>query len=154
MTEPATSSMVLQDRIQERLKALGIKARRASILATGKPHVVKDILNGKAKSSRGDTLQKLTNVLECSVGYLLGDEPLSPGAPRAEGTTEPPRASITHADFAYRAATIARRAAQESESALSMPDRASDTIRAETVQGFIREIRHMLEAMESAARGE
>ena len=135
MSEPATSAADRNERIKQLLKERGISERQASLRATGKPTLIKDIRNGKSRNPRGDSLQKLANVLKCSVDYLLVHEPLPPGAPQAGGTTEPPRTGITHgitcAEFAHRAATIASRASQWSANVLLMHDRASDTMPAE-----------------------
>jgi transcriptional regulator with XRE-family HTH domain len=65
---------VIGCRIQERLRALGISARRASIQATGNPDLVREIQKGKTSYPRADTLQKLAAVLGCSVHFLLGKD--------------------------------------------------------------------------------
>ncbi|WP_081504250.1 S24 family peptidase [Sphingomonas sp. PAMC 26621] len=72
MAEP---NIVLIDRIDERLNALGVSDRKASLTAVGKPDLIRDIRRGaRPLASR---LQALAGVLETTVDYLQGttDQP-------------------------------------------------------------------------------
>lgn len=60
------------ERINERLEATGLKAQRAANLAGLGPGAVRDILEGRTKNPRVDTLFALASVLECDVAYLMG----------------------------------------------------------------------------------
>lgn len=53
--------------------------RAASLLAGGGPDLVRDLISGKAKNPRADTLIALARVLACDVAYLTGEQdvPLS-----------------------------------------------------------------------------
>lgn len=63
-------------RLQERLDALGMNAAQASKLAGLSADTIRNILRGQSKNARSDTISALARVLQCSVSYLLGDEPL------------------------------------------------------------------------------
>lgn len=68
----------LKDRIQQRLDALGISARAASLQATGSDGTIRNILTDKSADPRLGTLQKLAPVLQTSVDWLLyGDDTIS-----------------------------------------------------------------------------
>jgi phage repressor protein C with HTH and peptisase S24 domain len=72
----------LTDRIDERLAALGISERKASISAVGKPDLIRDIKRGRAPSA--SRLSALAAVLETSTEFLLGDTD-NPAGGAAEG---------------------------------------------------------------------
>lgn len=65
---------LLRDRIDARLAALGISANKASVRATRKPDLIRDIRSGKTRYPRYDTMKRLALALECSVAYLTGDD--------------------------------------------------------------------------------
>lgn len=77
----------LKDRIQQRLDALGLSARAASLMATGSDGTIRNILTDKSADPRLGTLQKLAPVLGTTVEWLLyGDTaqtPQVPGEPEA-----------------------------------------------------------------------
>lgn len=65
----------LISRIEKRLDALKISARAASMTAGLNPDAIRDIKRGTSKNPSLDTLRKLADALQCSVEYLLGNEP-------------------------------------------------------------------------------
>jgi phage repressor protein C with HTH and peptisase S24 domain len=73
-------SQLLSDRIKQRLSALGMTMREASIKATGSAETIRAIVNGKSQNPRVDTLAKIAEVLETSPEWLTGrgDTPESP----------------------------------------------------------------------------
>jgi phage repressor protein C with HTH and peptisase S24 domain len=75
----------LADRIQQRLDALGLSERAASIAATGSDGTIRMIRLGKSENPRGDTLRKIARVLQVSEQWLLtGEGPSAPSTPRSE----------------------------------------------------------------------
>ena len=61
----------LRDRVQQRLAELGLSAREASVTAGGSESLVANILQGKSRNPRGDTLENLARVLQTSSEWLL-----------------------------------------------------------------------------------
>ncbi|PNU03953.1 hypothetical protein A8V01_04850 [Novosphingobium guangzhouense] len=61
---------ILIDRIEERLQALSMSDRKASMAAVGKPDMIRDIRRGRQPI--GARLSALAGVLETSVEYLQG----------------------------------------------------------------------------------
>jgi hypothetical protein len=72
MSEP---NVILIDRIEERLAALGLSDRKASMNAIGKPDLIRDIRRGKRPIAA--RLAALAGVLETTTDYLHGtaDQP-------------------------------------------------------------------------------
>lgn len=66
----------LAGRIQDRLATLDLSAHEASRRASNGRNTdfVRDILKGRTRHPRIDTLQKLATVLQCSVQYLMGED--------------------------------------------------------------------------------
>jgi len=64
-------SSPLTHRITERLKATGQTQNGAAITAGLDRTTVRDILAGKSKNPRRDTLEKLADVFQCSVEWLV-----------------------------------------------------------------------------------
>lgn len=64
--------MMLQKRINERLKALGLSATAASVEAGLSKDAIRNILRGTSESPRDITLRKLAKVLQCTPDYLTG----------------------------------------------------------------------------------
>ena len=60
----------LLERIDQRLAALGLNDRAASMKATGKPDSIRNIRRGRLP--RADTLDRLATALKCSSDWLLG----------------------------------------------------------------------------------
>lgn len=61
---------ILIDRIEERLQATGLSERKASMMATGKPDLIRDIKRGRMPQA--DRLAALARVLGASADYLMG----------------------------------------------------------------------------------
>ncbi|MDB5584873.1 MAG: hypothetical protein JWR80_10049 [Bradyrhizobium sp.] len=66
--------MSVAERITLRLQALGKNPSEVAKEAGLGLSAVRDILKGKAANPRIDTIRKLTHPLECSMGWLLGEE--------------------------------------------------------------------------------
>jgi transcriptional regulator with XRE-family HTH domain len=62
----------LRSRIQERLVATEQSSQGAALKAGLSRDFVRDLLSGKSRHPRADTLMKLARALECDPGYLLG----------------------------------------------------------------------------------
>lgn len=72
----------IKKRIEQRLHALDITPRAASIKAGGSPDLIRGLLRGRQRNFRGDNLSKLAEVLGVSANWLLtGDDVGSPSAP-------------------------------------------------------------------------
>ncbi len=74
MTEHMSES--LYSKIEQRLTALNLSARAASLRATGKPDTIRNIQRGRRP--RSDTLENLARALECSVAWLMGEDTTPP----------------------------------------------------------------------------
>lgn len=74
-------SSPLADRIQQRLAALKLSARAASLAAGGSEATIQNILSGKSTNPRGDTLKKLAEVLQVSEQWLLTGDETAPYVP-------------------------------------------------------------------------
>lgn len=64
------SDEALRKRIDERLKAVGLKARAASIEATGNPDAIRRLVRGHTPNAQ--RLQAIAAVLQTNTDYLLG----------------------------------------------------------------------------------
>lgn len=64
-------SSPLVDRINGVMDAKGLRPRTWSLLASNDPDLVRNILRGKSKSPRADTLMALANAAGIDVNYLL-----------------------------------------------------------------------------------
>ena len=86
-------SSLLYLKIEERLAALNLSARAASLRATGKPDTIRNIQRGRRP--RSDTLENLARALECTVAWLMGED------------ATPPTRHIPHTDLpsAYASTT-------------------------------------------------
>lgn len=79
--------MELRDRVQQRLDALGLSPRAASLKAGLNTHFLQAILSGKSDSPRAENLGKLAAALETNAEWLLngsGDPSHVLDAPTAE----------------------------------------------------------------------
>lgn len=66
-------------RIDQRLRIMDLTDYRASMLAVGRPEIIRNIRRGLSKNPRRDTLEKLAGVLDCSFEWLAtGRGPLEP----------------------------------------------------------------------------
>jgi hypothetical protein len=84
----ARDMQALVDRIEERLAALNLSDRKASINAIGKPDLVRDIRRGV--EPRYARLKALADVLDTTTDYLWGESDIS----RAEPATDAPQRVI------------------------------------------------------------
>ena len=66
--------------IERRMKVLGLNQRSLAIRAKLNDTGIRDILEGKSKNPRADTLGKIARALGCTAGDLTGDHPQSPPA--------------------------------------------------------------------------
>jgi len=69
-------------RIQDRLTALGLSAHAASVAAFGRGDAIRDILNGRVRHPRADTIARLAAALQTTEAWLLGGGTAAGGAPR------------------------------------------------------------------------
>lgn len=79
--------MEMTDRIQQRLEALSLSPRAASLKAGLNTHFLQAVLSKKSESPRGVNLEKLTRALETTSQWLLdgsGDPSQPMDAPTAE----------------------------------------------------------------------
>lgn len=76
-------SDLLRQRIGERVSALKISWRRASLEAGLEAGYIQDIITGRAKDPGEEALASLAAVLKCAPAYLLGqsDELIGAGGP-------------------------------------------------------------------------
>ncbi|MEC9345036.1 MAG: S24 family peptidase [Pseudomonadota bacterium] len=66
-------------RIDQRLRDRGLTDYRASMLAAGRPEIIRNIRRGRSNNPRRDTLEKLARVLDCSFEWLAtGRGPVEP----------------------------------------------------------------------------
>jgi phage repressor protein C with HTH and peptisase S24 domain len=65
------SLLLMLSRIDERLEALGISDRKASMMATGKADMIRDIRRGR--EPKGSRLAALAGALETTSAYLQGE---------------------------------------------------------------------------------
>jgi phage repressor protein C with HTH and peptisase S24 domain len=63
--------------VERRMKALGLNPKRLSKKAGLNETFMRDLLQGRSRNPRHDTLQKLAEALDCSVGELAGERPNS-----------------------------------------------------------------------------
>ncbi len=85
-------TVTLIDRIEARLSALGLTARKASLLASGgrNAEIIRNIQRVKTAHPRTDTINGLAQALDCSAEWLMngGPDPAHPSFPK----TTPPSA--------------------------------------------------------------
>lgn len=73
--------MGIRKRIQERLDALNITARAASLAAGLNSHFVQNILSGKTHSPKVESLEKLAHVLQATPQWLIKGESVAESNP-------------------------------------------------------------------------
>jgi hypothetical protein len=74
---------ILKERIGERVSALKISWRRASLEAGLEAGFIQDIITGRSQHPGEDALTSLAAALKCSPAYLVGqsDDPAGEGIP-------------------------------------------------------------------------
>lgn len=80
-------SAILKERIGERVSALKISWRRASLEAGFEAGFIQDIITGRSQHPGEDALASLATVLKCSPAYLAGQSADLTGASVAQGAT-------------------------------------------------------------------
>lgn len=86
----------IADRIQQRLDALKLSERAASLAATGSDATIRMIRTGKSVNPRADTISKLAQVLQTTEQWLLSgaaddEDSVEQGYSRAPDVTVPGR---------------------------------------------------------------
>lgn len=100
----------LADRIQQRLDALNLTPRAASMRAAGKPDVIRNIFRAAAKDQpydpRSGTMSDLATALDTSVAWLLEgqDEAREPAASTGAAGYKPPADFLGRRDLPVFAA--------------------------------------------------
>lgn len=85
----------LADRIKQRLDALDLSERAASLQATGSDATIRMIRSGKSANPRSDTIAKLARVLQTSEQWLLT------GHDSAPTSTLPAKGDVRPADVPF-----------------------------------------------------
>jgi len=80
---------ILKERIGERVCALKISWRRASLEAGFEAGFIQDIITGRSQHPGEDALVSLATVLRCSPAYLAGQSDDLTGASAAHGVAVP-----------------------------------------------------------------
>ena len=78
---------ILKERIGERVTALKISWRRASLEAGFEAGFIQDIITGRSQVPGEDALASLATVLKCNPAYLMGQSDDLAGAIGAAGAT-------------------------------------------------------------------
>lgn len=83
-----TMSTTLPERIEQRLADLGTTATAVSLKISDNKDLLRDIINGRTRNPRADTMRKVALGLECTLEWLMeGDgaptPPLLEGRPRS-----------------------------------------------------------------------
>jgi hypothetical protein len=76
---------ILKERIGERVSALKISWRRASLEAGFEAGFIQDIITGRSQHPGEDALASLATVLKCSPAYLIGQSDDLSGIGDAQG---------------------------------------------------------------------
>jgi len=80
---------ILKERIGERVSALKISWRRASLEAGLEAGFIQDIITGRSQHPGEDALASLAAALKCSPSYLVGQSDDPAGAAAAHGAAAP-----------------------------------------------------------------
>lgn len=80
---------IMKERIGERVSALKISWRRASLEAGLEAGFIQDIITGRSQHPGEDALTSLATALKCSPAYLMGQSDDLAGAAVANGTAAP-----------------------------------------------------------------
>jgi hypothetical protein len=79
---------ILKERIGERVSALKISWRRASLEAGHEAGFIQDIITGRSQHPGEDALASLAATLKCSAAYLTGQSDDLTGVGETQGNTE------------------------------------------------------------------
>jgi AraC-like DNA-binding protein len=79
----------MKERIGERVSALKISWRRASLEAGLEAGFIQDIITGRSQNPGEESLASLSAALKCSPAYLMGQSDDLAGATFAQGAAAP-----------------------------------------------------------------
>lgn len=71
----------MKDKIRQRLKDLGLSARKASLKVGPNADLIRSVLRDRTQDPRGETLRRIATALEVSPEWLLGDAADAPPPP-------------------------------------------------------------------------
>src|SRR5215210_5900995 len=86
--EPSVNA-ILKERIGERVSALKISWRRASLEAGLEAGFIQDIITGRSQHPSENAVASLATALKCSPAYLIGQSDNLAGEAGAHGTAIP-----------------------------------------------------------------
>jgi hypothetical protein len=89
---------ILKERIGERVTALKISWRRASLEAGLEAGFIQDIITGRSQGPGEDAVASLAAVLKCSSAYLTGQSDDPDGVAATYGATEAPSGTAQRPD--------------------------------------------------------
>jgi hypothetical protein len=89
---------ILKERIGERVSALKISWRRASLEAGLEAGFIQDLITGRSQHPSEDAVTSLATVLKCSSAYLTGQSDDLAGAAGAHGATAVPSDPVQRPD--------------------------------------------------------
>ena len=89
---------ILKERIGERVSALKISWRRASLEAGFEAGFIQDIITDRSQHPGEDALASLAAILKCSPAYLLGQRDDLAGGAVADGTPIPASDTVQRPD--------------------------------------------------------
>jgi hypothetical protein len=89
---------ILKERIGERVHALKISWRRASLEAGLEAGFIQDIITGRSQDLGEDAVASLATVLKCSPSYLTGQSDDLASAAGAQGATAVPSGAVQRPD--------------------------------------------------------
>ena len=89
---------ILKERIGERVGALKISWRRASLEAGFEAGFIQDIITGRSQHPGEDAMASLASVLKCSPAYLVGHSDDLAGVSPARGTMASASDNLQRAD--------------------------------------------------------
>jgi hypothetical protein len=95
--EPSVNT-ILKERIGERVSALKISWRRASLEAGFEAGFIQDIITGRSQYPGEEALTSLAIVLKCSPAYLIGESDDIPGAAVAHGAANATSETVQRPD--------------------------------------------------------
>ncbi|MBO6511534.1 MAG: helix-turn-helix transcriptional regulator, partial [Roseibium sp.] len=80
---------IIQRRIRSRIKELGTNPKAVATRAGLGSTAIRDILDGRSKSPRENTLRKIAKALNCDTAYLTGESDAIGGAGSTNIRTAP-----------------------------------------------------------------
>jgi len=80
-------SSYVAKQIERRMKVLNLNPKSLSQKASLNDTAVRDIIEGRSKNPRHDTLQKIAKALACTLSDLTGERPMRPPVEKMRGDT-------------------------------------------------------------------